>query len=258
MSVTTSVQTVDRLVKIIDCFSPERPAWSLTEISAHLGLPKSTLHRFLVSLEQHGLLRRGADKRWYLGYRLFVWGNLSAESTDLRHISKPIMRDLVVETGETAILTVYQQREVICLEKVETSQPVRLTLEVGARRPPHAGASSKVLMAHLPQEEIEAIIQENGLPEYYANTITEPDELMAELARIRARGYAVSREETDVGAWGVATAVRDWKGTVIAAIGVAGPLSRFSEERMERYVEHCRRAGQRISISLGAKSDETL
>ncbi len=258
MSVTTSVQTVDRLVKIIDCFSPERPAWSLTEISAHLGLPKSTLHRFLVSLEQHGLLRRGADKRWYLGYRLFVWGNLSAEFTDLRHISKPIMRDLVVETRETAILTVYQQREVICLEKVETSQPVRLALEVGARRPPHAGASSKILMAHLPQEEIEAIIQENGLPKYYANTITEPDELMAELARIRARGYAVSREETDVGAWGVATAVRDWKGAVIAAIGVAGPLSRFSEERMERYVGHCQRAAQRISISLGAKSDEAL
>ena len=254
MKDSTSVRTVDRLVGILDCFSPERPTWSLAELSAHLRLPKSTLHRFLISLESHGILRRDSDdKRWRLGYRLFIWGSLAAESTGLRQIARPVMRDLVAATGETAILTVYHQHEVICIDKVETNHPVRMTLDVGTHRLPHAGASCKVLMAYLPEEEIQAIIRDKGLPKLCTNTITDPDELAAELARIRERGYAESCEETDLGAWGVATPIRDWKGEVVAAIGIAGPSSRFTDgERVQQYVALCRQAAQRISALLGA------
>jgi IclR family KDG regulon transcriptional repressor len=248
---SSSVKTVDRVVNILDCFSPERPIWSLSELSAHLGLPKSTLHRFLVSLERHGILRRDAsDRRWRLGYRLFVWGSLAAEGTGLRHIARPVMRQLVDATEETAILTVYHNQQVICIEKVETSHSVRLTLDVGTRRFPHAGASSKILMAYLPDEEIQAIIQDKGLPKLCTNTITEPDELAAELARIRDRGYAESFEETDVGAWGVATPIRGWGGEIVAAIGVAGPSTRFTDGLAQQYVALCRQAARQISTLL--------
>ena len=220
------MKTVDRLVKILDSFSPQRPAWSLAELSTHLGLPKSTLHRFLVSLESHDILRRDpADKMWRLGYRMSIWGSLADEGTSLRHIARPVMRDLVHATGETAILTVYQNQEVVCIEKVETDHSVRMTLDVGTRRSPHAGASSKILMAYLPEAEIQAIIRDTGLPKLCVNTITQPAALLAELARIREREYAESYEETDLGAWGVATPIRDGSGGVIAAIGVAGPRS---------------------------------
>jgi IclR family KDG regulon transcriptional repressor len=243
-------------VKILDCFSPERPAWSLAELSAYLGLPKSTLHRFLVSLESHGILRRDAgDKQWRLGYRLSIWGGLAAQSTGLRHLARPIMRDLVAATGETAILTVYRDHEVICIEKVETSHSVRMTLDVGTRRPPHAGASSKVLMAYLPDEEIQAVIEDRGLPHLCRNTITGPDELKAELIRIRELGYAESCEETDPGAWGVATPIRDQSGSVVAAIGIAGPSSRFTDELRQRYVTLCRQAARRISALLGGGAE---
>jgi len=252
MRKSTSVKTVDRLVRILDCFSPEQHAWSLADLSAHLGLPKSTLHRFLVSLESHGILRRGTtDKRWRLGYRLSVWGSAAAQSTGLRHIAKPIMRELVDATEETAILTIYQSHEVICIDKVETSHSVRMTLEVGTRRPPHAGASSKVLMAHLPESEIQAIIQDKGLPQLYRNTITDPGELMGALSRIRELGYAESHEETDAGAWGVATPIYDQSSDVVAAIGIAGPSSRCTEALLRRYVTLCRQAAQRISARLG-------
>jgi IclR family KDG regulon transcriptional repressor len=251
-----SVRTVDRLVAILDCFSPERPTWSLTELSAYLELPKSTLHRFLTSLEFYGILRRDSgDKRWRLGYRLFIWGSLAAESTALRHVARPVMRDLVAATGETAILTVYHDQEIICIEKVETSQPVRMTLDVGARRLPHAGASSKVLMAYLPEEETQAIIRDKGLPKLCTNTITDPDALAAELSRIRECGYAESCEETDLGAWGVATPIRDRNGGVVSAIGVAGPSSRFTDELVQRYVMLCRQAAHQISTLLNAGTD---
>lgn len=252
MSASSSVKTIDRLVKVLDCFSPEQPTWSLAELSLRLGLPKSTLHRFLASLEAHGVLRRDPDdKRWRLGYRLVAWGKLASESTGLRHVARTVMRDLVATTGETAVLTVYQNQEVVCIEKVETSHSVRLTLDVGTCHPPHAGASSKILIAYLPEEQVRAIIRDKGLPAICTNTITDPDELMAELARIRERGYAESLEETDIGAWGVATPIHDRNGNVLAAIGIVGPSLRFTEELAQQYVTLCRSAAQHISTLLG-------
>lgn len=251
MSTSTAVQTVDRLVKIIDSFSSSRRSWTLTDLSEYLDLPKSTLHRFLRSLEAHGIVRQEEDsKQWHLGYRLLVWGSLAEKSTALQDVARPVMRNLTRETGETTILTVYQSHEVICVEKVESSHPVRLALEVGVRRPPHAGASSKALMAFLSEDEIEDIVRSQGLPRLCVNTITDRDELYAELARIREQGYAQSVEETDLGAWGVATPIRGWDGEVIAAIGLAGPIPRFGDELARRYVARCEEAAKRISSAL--------
>jgi DNA-binding IclR family transcriptional regulator len=248
---SSPVKTVDRLVMILDCFSPQRQTWSLAELSAHLALPKSTLHRFLTSLESHGILRRDSgDLRWRLGYRLFVWGSLAVESTGLRHIAGPVMRDLVSATQETAILTIYHDQEVVCIEKVETSHPVRVALTVGTRHPPHAGASSKALMAHLAEKEIQRIMRDKGLPKLCTHTITAPNELLDELDRIRQQGYAESYEETDPDAWGIATPIYDRNGSVIAAVGIAAPNSRFSPERLEQDVALCRQAAQRISTLL--------
>lgn len=247
----SSVKTIDRLVTILDCFSNDHPTWSLGELSEHLRLPKSTLHRFLVALESYGILYRGPDdRRWRLGYRLFAWGSLAAESTDLRRLAHPVVHDLSVATGETALLTVYQGGDVVCLDKVETSQPVRVALEVGSRHPPHAGASSKVLMAFLPEEETQEIIRQKGLPALCRNTITTAEALLAELARIRLQGYAESLEETDLGAWGVATPIRDGAGEVVAAIGIAAPTSRHSAERAQMYISLCRQAAERVTALL--------
>jgi IclR family transcriptional regulator, KDG regulon repressor len=243
------------MVDVLDCFSKDRPAWSLSELSARLELPKSTLHRFLVGLERHGLLRRGEeDNKWRLGHRLFIWGSLAAESSGVRHVAVRVLRDLADTTGETVLLTEYHNREVICIDKVETSHSVRIALEVGERRAPHAGASSKVLMAYLPESEIAAIIREKGLPRYCDRTITEPAELDRELAHIRECGYALSFEETDRGAWGIATPIRNWEGKVVAGLGVAGPTVRFSGAQAQQYVNLCCEAATRISARLGNRN----
>jgi DNA-binding IclR family transcriptional regulator len=258
MVVSTSVKTIDRLVRIVDSFSSSRLSWTLTELSDHLDVPKSTLHRFLSSLEAHGILRQDEEtKQWRLGYHLFVWGNLAQQSTALRDIAKPVMRDLVGQTGETAVLTVYHAQEVVCVEKVESSHSVRLALDVGTRRPPHAGASSKVLMAYLPEDEVDRILRDQGLTKICSNTITDRGALAAELRRIRDEGYALSVEETDPGAWGVATPIQDWNGEVIAAVGVAGPSSRFGDDLAQRYVSCCEEAAGRISSALFAQDQRS-
>ncbi len=247
----SSSKTVDRLVKILDSFSREKPSWSLTELSVELGLPKATLHRFLIALEQHNLTWRNAvDKRWHLGYRLTIWGRLATQCTGLQHLAREALEELVAATGEMSLLTVYEDRMVICVDKVESRHSVRLALDVGKRQCPHAGASSKILMAYLPEAEIQTIIEKDGLTATCVNAITDAGKLRAELAKIRAQGFAMSVEETDLGAWGVATPIFDRNGDVIASIGVAGPTLRFTEELSQRYVELCRQASERISSIL--------
>lgn len=247
----TSVRTIDRLVEILNCFTRDKTSWSLSELSLHLGLPKSTLHRFLVGLERHGIMRRDENGRWMLGYRLFIWGSLAVESTGLRQVAVPVMRELADRTGETVLLTEYRNGAVICTEKIETIHSVRLAMHIGAIRAPHAGASSKVLMAYLSPAEVTKVIQERGLPRLCERTITDPDLLQEELRQIRERGYAESYEETDRGAWGIATPIRDWRGEVVAGLGIAGPTVRYSKRQMQTYVQLCRAAADRISALLG-------
>jgi IclR family KDG regulon transcriptional repressor len=252
---SSPVGSVDRLVRVLDSFSAERPAWSLAELSAHLDLPKSTLHRFLVSLESHDILRRNPDdKRWRPGYRLLDWGELAGKTIGLSQLARPLMREIAAATGELIVLTVYSGQEVVCIEKIDARHPVRLALEVGTRRPLHAGASSKVLAAYLPEPERRAILQDGDLPRLCTNTITDPEALAAELATIRAQGFAHSIEETDPGAWGVATPIFDRRGAMVGAIGVAGPIQRYSEELAQRYVTLCWDACQKVSEQLGARA----
>lgn len=246
----TSVKTVDRLVRILDSFDADRASWSLADLSDHLDIPKSTLHRFMGSLKAHGVLTHNLDtQEWSLGNRLMVWGSAAMQVNGLSSVVRPIMRALSSAVEETVILTIYCNREVVCLDTVASRHVVRLAMSRGARRPPHAGASCKVLMAYLSDQEITDVIRHTGLPRLCKNTITDPGELRVELARIRQRGYAHSKEETDLAAWGVAVPIRNQAGEVIAAIGTAGPLSRLNTELLQGHIEHCQNAAEQIRRS---------
>jgi DNA-binding IclR family transcriptional regulator len=255
----SSVKTVDRLVQVLDCFTSENLVWTLADLSNYLDIPKSTLHRFLVSLEKHGILRRDpSDRSWRLGYRLVGWGSLAETSTGLNDLARPFMRQIANATGETVALTVYADQEVLCIEKIEALHSVRLALEVGGRRHVHAGASAKILMAYLSKDEIQNIIKSRGLPKLGSNTITDPDRLLAELKKIQNQGYAVSIEETDPGSWGVSTPIFDKNKEIVAAIGVAGPIQRYSDTLLQQYLSECRKASLEISRTLGYLSESPM
>lgn len=247
----STVKTIDRLVEILDYFATGHDSLSLAELSAYLNMPKSTLHRFLISLEVHGILRREEEsRRWRLGYHLITWGGAAGESNSLRDVAHPVLLELVERVGETAILTVYHDHMVVCIDLVETSHPIRLKMAVGEQRAAHAGASSKAIMAYLPDAVIEEIVREKGLAKVCTNTITSLQQLKLELRQIRERGYATSLEETDPDAWGVATPIYDRKGKVVGAVGLAGPTTRYNKDKLKTYEEACRRAAQEISSRL--------
>jgi IclR family KDG regulon transcriptional repressor len=246
-----SLKSIGRLVAVLDCFSSDRQNWQLTELSEHLGWPKPTTHHYLKALESFGLLYRSSeDKTFRLGYKLYMWGSLAAEVMPLREIARPIMQELKEKTDELVLLMIYHNQEVVCIEKIDTEKCLRVALEVGRRQAPHASSSCRVIMAYLPEEEIQSIIHNKGLPKICKNTITEPDKLLAELAKVRAMGYAHSHEEVDPDVRGISAPIFDHNGGIIAGISVLGPIYRLTEDLIEPYAELVKGAARKISERL--------
>ncbi|NPV85866.1 MAG: IclR family transcriptional regulator [Anaerolineae bacterium] len=247
------LSTLDRICDILNAFNENQKVLTLTEISRQLKLPKSTIHRFIAALVSHDLLHHAPDGNGYqLGYQLIHWGALAQSSIALHERAIPILHELSEKTGETSVLSIRDGFSAIWLDQVESRQPVRWAKRVGMRVMLHAGASSKVLWAFLPDSEIEEILAHIDLVQLQPNTITDKDKMRSELKRIRRQGYATSYEETDRGAMGVAAPVFDYSGRLAAGIGIIAPINRMPAEEMERTIPIVLEAANKLSRQLGA------
>ncbi len=256
MSPTTdrpSLQVLERTFAILEIFDEERPEWSATEIARALDLPIPTVHRLLTALKHRGYVSQHEEtKRFRLGVAALQLGDRARSVVDLRSVALPALRRLSRDTGETALLTVLTpgRDRGMCLERVETPQPLRLSVTPGRQVPLHAGASQKVLLAYLPPDDVERVIAA-GLEHLCHATITDPQQLRDELATIRRRGWASSYEETNLGVWGVAVPVLNARGDVVCAVGIAGPSPRLTPARVRGDVERAHDAALSIARTLG-------
>ena len=183
---------------------------------------------------------------------LWGWGTLALTNLDLRNMALPVLQSLCAATNESAVLSARYGYFAMWIEMVESRQPVRLAIRVGEPLYLHAGASAKVLWAFLPDAEIERILNGIKLIPLRPNTIISPEAMRAELKLIRQRGYAVSYEETDFGAMGIAAPIYNHIGQPIAGLGIAAPVTRVPPERVHELAQHVLAACQELSLKLGA------
>jgi IclR family KDG regulon transcriptional repressor len=249
----SGISTLNRVCLILNAFTESERILTLTEISKRIQLPKSTTHRMLEAMECHGLIvREPHDLGYQLGYQLIRWGTLALTNLDLRNIALPVLQSLSAETNENAVLSARYGYFAMWIEMVESRQPVRLAIRVGEPLHLHAGASAKVLWAFLPDMEIERILNGIQLTPLMPNTITSPEKMRDELRTIRERGYAISYEETDFGAMGIAAPIYNHVGQPIAGLGIAAPVTRVPPERIQELAQHVLNSSQELSLKLGA------
>jgi len=235
--------------------STDRSALSVTDISERLGLNKSRVFRILYTFEQHHFVEQDpVSKQYHLGLQLMALSEAVRRGLDLVAIADPIMDELVEQSGETIHLSVLDGRQAVCVAKRESKHSVRLHAEIGKSMPLHAGGAPKVLLAYLPVEEQSQIIHEEELFPITDRTITNPEQLEEALARIRRDGYAVSIGELDPGAHSVAAPIRNKTGRVTAAISIAGPSHRFSDDKVQLFSQLVCRAALQVSRRLGYRS----
>lgn len=250
---------LDRLCAVLDAFSHEQKVLTMMNISQAAGLPKSTTHRLVNSLVNYGLLARDPDRPGYrLGSHLIRWGTLALESASLRTMALPVLHEVAEVIGETSVLSIRDGNTGMWIEQIECEKAVRWMRRVGQRLMLHAGASSKVLLAFLDPIEFERILTSINLVPITPTTITNRDVLRRDMEKIRQRGYAVSYEETDEGAMGIAAPVYDHNRSPVAGLGVIAPLHRIPPDKVEETADYLIEASRSLSEDLGAPVDEML
>lgn len=246
------IQVLDRALALLDALSQRGPDLALAEISQSLKLHKSTAHRLIMVLERHRLLERNSRTgRYRLGLKLFELGTKAVSQLDLREQARPFLERVVLETGETVHLCIYDDGEVVYVDKIEPARSVRLASSVGRRNPAYCTAVGKAIMAFLPGARVEDAVQKHGLRPLTRKTVSTLAELKTELNQIRERGYAIDDEENEEGVCCVGAVVRGFDGEPIAAISVSGPTFRLGKEKVAMIAQSVIVAADGLSKQLG-------
>jgi len=248
-----NVRAVERALEILGCFDDEHPEQGVSEIAQAVGLHKATTHRIVTTLLNYGYIERADDGQKYrLGLRLAGLGFKVIRRMDLRREALPYMDQLVQMWEEPCDLSVFDQGEVFYVEFVPGKHALTVAAGVGRRLPPYCTASGKVFLAYLPAEELEAFLS-RPTTSCTSKTITSPAALRKQLELIRQQGYGLDDEEYEVGIRAVSAPVRDRTGAVVAAIGIPGPASRMTEERISQIATSLKEAAREVSLRLGWK-----
>ena len=247
------VQALERALDILDCFSFQRKELGLSEIAEITGLNMTTAKRLISNLASRGYLQQIPDsKRYQLGIRLFELGGIVFTSFSLRKVAAHHITNLQNDTGLTVLMGVMMDDQLVYVDKREGMGMIRISSDIGWRRPIHYGMLGMVLMAYLDSERVRALLKKLPLQPYTSNSLTDEDAFSIRLEEIRRNGFLTEREEAVEGIIGISAPVRDYSRQVIASLGVAVPMVKStSEKELKKIAEQVILTYNRISSDLG-------
>jgi IclR family acetate operon transcriptional repressor len=226
---------------------------TLTDLAQQVGLPASTAHRLLTTLEQERYIRFNNEGRlWSVGVQAFVVGCTFTKTRTLAGVARPHMRHLMEDGGETVNLAVEDEGEAVYLSQVECRQMMRAFARPGSRVPLHCSAVGKAILSGTSDKRLSKILHQRGMPRLTVKTITSPSALRADLERVRACGYAIDDEEHAVGLRCIAAPIFDETGDVVGAVSASGPMARIGDDRMAQLGALVLEASRAISADMGA------
>jgi DNA-binding IclR family transcriptional regulator len=240
-----------RVADVLLMFASGPTALGVSEIARELHLSKAVVHRILQSLASRTLVRVDADTREYqLGPGAVALGARAMRDFDLRRVAREPLRELRDATRETTTLSALVRGARLYLDQYESPQEIKMTVGLGRPHPLYAGASSRAILAFLPDEAVEQVLAQ-GLERLTPETLEDPAQLRHQLAATRKDGYATSRGERQHGAGSVAAPVFGMDGDVVGSISVCGPITRFDAAAVARYVPLVQATAERISRGMG-------
>jgi len=247
------VQSVDRALDILDLFSFQDRRMNLSLMVKKTGMNKTTAKRLVSNLTDRGFLHQDpVTKQYQLGMRLFELGGIVFSSFSLRQAAAYPMSRLQNETGATVLLGTMMDNELVYVDKREGKGMIRITSDIGWRRPLHYGMLGMVLMAHLDSKEVRGILKKSPLEAHTPYSITDEDAFSLRLESIRKQGYVVEHQEAVEGVVGIAAPIRDYSRKVIAALGIAVTLaSSQAQKEIDHLVDQVKRACEEISSDMG-------
>jgi len=254
---TKTNQSVEKVFQIIEVMANNRGPIKLQDISEKLGLPPSTVLRFLKTMMLYGYVNQDPETQKYsLSMKFCHIGYLVSSQISIRSVIRPFLVELADRCQESACLAIDQDMMVVYVDVVDGPDKMLKTLQrIGKRAPLHSTGVGKVLLLNYSNNEIDHLIEEKGLTPLTPNTITTKEDLIAELQKVRIKGYAIDDEECEIGARCMAAPIRDYTGKVVAGISVSGPVSRMNIEKIERIQNVIKEIAAKASEKLGYKAE---
>ena len=252
-----SVHSVEKAIRLLDCFWESGGSLSLTELVGKTGWAKSTVHGLLSSMVESAVVEQDkSDGRYRLGYHLFELGSAVAAGWDVVGMVRPRLEEIAATVGESAYLARLSGDELILVECVEPHTGFRVSSEPGSRIPLHCSSQGKCILAAMPEEQAKAMLLRKGMPQMTPNTITTWEGLSSQLALTRELGYSMERGEYRIGLQSVGAPVFTSNGRCIYAIGVVGLQNAGQIGADKAAIQAVRDAAQRASYDLGWRPNQ--
>ena len=241
--------SADKVLEVLLLFQESWPELTAEEICELIDAPRSTTYRYIRVLRDKGFLEKSPAGAFRLGPRLLQLGRIARSRLDISDIALPVMEEIAWQTRETVLLTRLFGSNAVCVERIEGLQAVRISFEVGQIQPLHGGASSKILLAYVNEDEWDEHLT-LPLERFTEHTVTDPEVLKEQLREIRRQGYCVSESEVDLGARAMSVPVADARGRTVAALSTAGPAFRIDDATVKRHLELLRSGAAAIREQL--------
>ncbi|WP_270169920.1 IclR family transcriptional regulator [Paenibacillus sp. SYP-B4298] len=248
------IQSVDRALTILDLFDESTRELKITDISARVGLHKSTVHSLLKTLQKHRYIEQDEKGLYRLGMRVLEKGQQMLQSFDIREIAGTHLHALSGETGQSVHLVIRDGAEGVYIDKVEGSKAAIRYSRIGRRVSLHSSAVGKVLAAFMPEAELRSVLAGYEYTILTQHTIAGEAAFLEELRIVRDEGVAYDREENEPGVRCAAAPVYDHAGHVIAAISISTMASAVGDEELAVLVAKLRGTAEQVSAGLGYRA----
>lgn len=245
------IGSVLKSLDVLELFSSTEPTLTLSEIARRLGLPKSTAFNLLATLASRNYITRVEGEKYALGTAIMpltqaVWTNVQ-----LRDRAAPLLRNVADASRESVYLTAREGEQCLYIYAVESPRRLLARTAVGDRMPMHCTSVGKAMLAFMPAQEVDEVIQRAGLPSATEHTITSRERLLEELDLTRLRGYSVDREENELGVYCVGAAILDANGSATGSCSISGSDPEIVQGRREELATLLLTAAEEISRRLG-------
>ncbi|WP_052216948.1 IclR family transcriptional regulator [Thermincola ferriacetica] len=249
----TYIDTVARalcLLKLL-AISPLR----VQEAAEKLGIHKSSASRLLSTMRDHNFVRLNSNGKYELGYAVFEMAHALSEGMDVRKIGRPFLEQLNKTSNETVHLAVLDGIEIVYLDKIDTSRPIRMYSRIGKRAHVYCTGVGKALLAYLPDEKIDQILAQIKMKSFTARTIVDREHMMNEIREIRVNGIAWDRGEHEDDIYCMAAPVFDFTNKVIASISISATITYTPEEELAKYAGLLSQTAEAFSRAMGYVGD---
>lgn len=248
---TKRLSSVAAAIALLKVFTEDEYELGISSLSQRLKLAKSTIHRLAMTLVSEGLLEQNPEnERYRLGIALFGLGALVRRRMNVSSEARPWLFQLREKTGETVHLAILDGSDIVYVYNLESPHAIRMRSDIGVRKPAFCTAEGLAMLAFQPQSMIDRIIAE-GLSARTPKTNTTPTALRRALHNVRDAGFALEDEQSETGMRSVAAPVRNNAGEVVAAIGVAGPSQRLTDDVIAQFIPEVVETAETVSERIG-------